>query len=63
MRVKFPYWSNAGEEITLEGEVVDEFREPPEEDRYQRLNYVVRTDDGEVYTPYADDCAEVAHGS
>lgn len=33
------------------GRVIDEFREPAEEDRYQRLNYAVRLADGTVCTP------------
>lgn len=54
--VSFPSYDRHGEETILSGVIIGEFREPPEEDRYQRLNYQVRTPDGEVHTPYADDC-------
>jgi hypothetical protein len=43
----------------LRGVVQSEFREPPCEDPYERLNYVVRTPTGEVFTPYAADCRPV----
>ncbi len=55
-RVEFSGWSKSGEEITIQGVVEDVFSEPPEEDPYERLNYRVREDSGEVHTPYASEC-------
>lgn len=54
--VSFDEWDERGKPVVLRGVVIDEFREPRDEDPYQRLNYVVRTEDGKVYTPYASEC-------
>lgn len=57
--VRFPSFTNDGREVKLVGLVTDEFREPKDEDPYQRLNYVVKCGDGSVHTPYAADCVTI----
>jgi len=51
-RCHFDEWTSGGKGIILSGIIEGGFREPPEEDRHQRLNYRVRTDDNRVFTPY-----------
>lgn len=54
--VFFKDFDHEGEEILVFGTVKAEFREPLEEDPYQRLNYRVQTQDDRVFTPYAHEC-------
>lgn len=55
-RVSFGDFTDDGEPVTLTGVVEDEFREPEEEDRFQRLCYRVRVSPTRCYTPYASEC-------
>lgn len=55
-KVSFDHWNDAGEPVVLTGIVEDEFCEPEEEDKYQRLNYRVRLPDGTCHTPCAHEC-------
>lgn len=56
-KVMFQEWNDDGVYETHVGVVESEFKEPVEEDRYQRLNYRVRAANGECYTPYAHECS------